>query len=840
MPELVERVRTALARRYTIERELGRGGMARVYVALDRRHARPVALKILPPELAAIIGPERFKREILITSRLTHPHILALHDSGEAAGALYYVMPLVQGESLRSRLDRAGGLPTDEAISIVQQVASALAHAHRAGIVHRDVTPNNILLSDGNALLADFGIARLLQSEGMTDTGLPLGTPMYRSPEQATGQREVDARSDIYSLGCVLYESLAGSAAQACLSNRFAQPVPPLTKLRPDTPRSVAEAVARAMSTKPEERFASADDFARALTTPTTPWRRRGIRRVAVAVTVALAATAAGFTIYRSRGPAFVNTRVLVGHFQNRTGDSSLDVVGEIADAYVSRGLAETQLVEVFDTDALMPDSAATNQDSRGIAHSFGAGVTLRGSYYRSGDSLYIESQIVDTRSGKLVMSPQPVAGRLDQRMQLVELLRQRLMAGFATLFGPGFEAWQAESLPPTYEAYKEVLAGDQASGAFDYPTAMRHYRLAIAMDSNYVGAKTRLLLSAALHATCATSDSVARQLADKRMRLAPVDRGRLDWGMAHCRGDWPAQLAAARAARAAAPRSISSNVALGITALELFRPQEALSVLLSLDPRRVSLTSAQRAVLADFTIYAYHELDDPQMELKTAREGLRVLPDAPGLRIEELIALARLGRLAEMTERRKAWLPRAEHPRTPGQVNLCLAAELKAHGHAAEGEVLIDEAAEWYRAHPVEEQTIPTPVPCSMLLLAPIYYQGRWNEARTYYLRILASDSSNEAAHAAMGAIAARRGDRDDAAAMDRWLAAHPSVRRGRSTYARARIAAILGDRERAMDLLQQAFNEGLNHRMFIHVDPDMEPLHDLPAYRQLFALKG
>src|SRR5918995_4466832 len=218
MSEIFANVSAALADRYVLERELGHGGMATVYLALDLKLQRKAAIKVLRPELAASLGNDRFLREIEIAARLSHPHILPLHDSGEAGGHLYYAMPYVEGESLRQKLEREGQLPIEEVIAIARAVASALSHAHRQGVVHRDIKPENILLARGNdglaahALVADFGIARALDAAGgerLTETGLALGTPAYMSPEQASGD-QVDARSDLYSLACVLYEMLAG------------------------------------------------------------------------------------------------------------------------------------------------------------------------------------------------------------------------------------------------------------------------------------------------------------------------------------------------------------------------------------------------------------------------------------------------------------------------------------------------------------------------------------------------------------------------------------------------------------------------------------------------------
>ena len=212
MTDLLERFRSAIAERYSIERELGQGGMAWVYLAHDTKHRRPVAIKVLRPELGEAIGADRFMREIEIAARLTHPHILPLHDSGEAAGLLYYVMPFIEGESLRDRLQREVQLPLDDALKITREIADALAYAHACGVVHRDVKPENILLKSGHAFIADFGIARAVSSAGedkLTVTGMSLGTPAYMSPEQVEGG-QIDGRSDLYSLACVLFEALAG------------------------------------------------------------------------------------------------------------------------------------------------------------------------------------------------------------------------------------------------------------------------------------------------------------------------------------------------------------------------------------------------------------------------------------------------------------------------------------------------------------------------------------------------------------------------------------------------------------------------------------------------------
>jgi serine/threonine-protein kinase len=268
------RLRAALADRYHLERELGSGGMAIVYLAQDLKHRRQVAIKVLRPELAAALGRERFLREVTTTANLRHPHILPLFDSGEADEFLFYVMPLVEGESLRGRLAREKQLPLDDAMRIAREVADALDHAHAHGLVHRDIKPANILLENGHAVVADFGIARAITAAGaeaLTETGLSLGTPLYMSPEQAAGEPSIDGRSDQYALGCVLYEMLGGEppftgrTAQAILARRLGEPAPPLRTVRESVPVHVEQAINRALSKAPADRFATAKQFAEAL-----------------------------------------------------------------------------------------------------------------------------------------------------------------------------------------------------------------------------------------------------------------------------------------------------------------------------------------------------------------------------------------------------------------------------------------------------------------------------------------------------------------------------------------------------------------------------------------------
>jgi serine/threonine-protein kinase len=277
MPDITGQLKTSLADRYRIESHLGEGGMATVYLAEDLKHDRKVALKVLRPELAAVIGSDRFLTEIKVTAALQHPHILPLHDSGAADGFLFYVMPYVEGESLREKLNREKQFAIDEAIEITKAVASAVDYAHRHDVIHRDIKPENILIHEGQALVADFGIALAVSHAGgerLTETGLSIGTPHYMSPEQAMGDRELDARSDVYSLGAMLYEMLAGdppytgSTAQAIVAKVITEKAPPVSTHRDTVPPHVVAATAKALSKLPADRFTRAAQFAEALTNP--------------------------------------------------------------------------------------------------------------------------------------------------------------------------------------------------------------------------------------------------------------------------------------------------------------------------------------------------------------------------------------------------------------------------------------------------------------------------------------------------------------------------------------------------------------------------------------------
>jgi eukaryotic-like serine/threonine-protein kinase len=412
MDQVPAGLQSALEGRYVLERELGRGGMATVYLARDLRHDRPVALKVLDPALAATLGPERFVREVQLTARLQHPHILPVFDSGQAAGQLWYTMPYVEGESLRNRLNREKQLPLEDALQFTRNVLAALSYAHAHGIVHRDIKPENILLESGEAVVADFGVAQAIEAAGgekLTATGLAVGTPVYMSPEQAAGGA-VDARSDLYSLGCVLYEMLAGAppftgpTAQAVLARKSMEAVPSLRAVREAVPEAIEHAITTVLAKVPADRYANAARFSEALSTGvrsghvsgrTRATRARWIAGMGVAVIgIAIATTLA------THRPGAAPHTVAVLNFDYLSPDT--------ADAYLADGLTEeitsrlgeVGRLQVKGRNAVRRFRGASLPDMAAIGRTLGVGFLVEGSVRRAGDRVRASIRLVDARTG--------------------------------------------------------------------------------------------------------------------------------------------------------------------------------------------------------------------------------------------------------------------------------------------------------------------------------------------------------------------------------------------------------------------------------------------------------
>ncbi|HZK78451.1 MAG TPA: protein kinase [Gemmatimonadaceae bacterium] len=448
MTSMHKGLESALLSRYNLDRELGRGGMATVYLATDLRHDRRVALKVLHPELSLALGPDRFLREIKLAARLNHPHIVPLFDSGEAGGHLYYVMPVVEGETLRDRLLREGQIPIAESLQIVRGIASALDYAHRQNIVNRDIKPENVMLQDGEALVMDFGIAKALSAastDTLTQTGMMVGTPAYVSPEQAAGEAVIDGRSDQYSLACVLYEMVSGrkpflgATAQAVLSKRFSDPVPSLRAVHAETTEEVEVAVSRALSKEAAQRFGTTMDFAKAL--------------VATHLTTPDGSPIAG-------GSASGGKSIAVMPFTNMSSDPEGDFFADgIADEIIT-ALSKIKALKVSSRTSSF-SFKGKNDDIREIGRRLQVGTILEGSVRKAGKRLRLTAQLVNAENNEQLWAER-FDRELEDVFEIQDEIAQSIVAALRVVLSDDEKRAIEQVHSPNVEAYGFYLRGRQ------------------------------------------------------------------------------------------------------------------------------------------------------------------------------------------------------------------------------------------------------------------------------------------------------------------------------------------------------------------------------------------
>jgi TolB-like protein len=562
MADLRAQLQAGLGGSYTLERELGRGGMATVFLAQDLKHDRPVALKVLHAELAATLGPDRFLREIRLAARLQHPHILTVLDSGDTGGRLWFTMPYVEGETLRARLTREKQLPVGDALRIAREAASGLEYAHRHGVIHRDIKPENLLLTaDGQVLVADFGIGRAMEgasgAERLTETGMIVGTPAYMSPEQAAGERDIDARTDIYSLGTVLYEMLAGEPpftgpnAQSIIAKRITGQVPSLRRARPTVPEDIERATLQALASFPADRYASAADFARALeVTATTEIRqpsatvahraRPGFslrRPVTAALLVGfLIGVGVLFAWRRNHAPAAAvagERRVAVLPFEN---------LGDSADAYFADGITDAVRGKLTGLPGMRVTGSNSSRQYRGTAKSpqeigreLGVDYILVGNvrWQKSAGAsrVQVSPELIEVASAEARWQ-QPFDAALTDVFQVQADIAGRVAQALDVAIG-GSQG-EALAVRPTrsLQAYDAYLKAQARVAAGPSPSNLRQamdlFERAVALDSGFVDAWVGLASSSALLYTNGSPSPPladrARTAADRALTLDPKD----------------------------------------------------------------------------------------------------------------------------------------------------------------------------------------------------------------------------------------------------------------------------------------------------------------------------
>ncbi len=880
--DLLEQLQTTLGDNYTLERELGGGGMSRVFVALDKALGRRIVVKVLPHEMAASVSVDRFRREIAFAARLQHPHIVPLFSAAAVDGLPYFTMPFVEGDTLRSHLATRGELPLNDAVRILREVASALDYAHEKGVVHRDIKPDNVLLSRGSAMVSDFGVAKALsassngESSGMTSLGVALGTPAYMSPEQASADPSTDHRADIYAFGVLAYEILTGRppfegrTPQGLLAAHVTETPEHVTRRRATIPAALGALVMRCLEKRASDRPQTALEIVHALDAITTPSggtapttaqpalvgaRRRPSRPLIAVAAIVIVASAFGVLAW-SRGRAsdaasgVAAQRVAVATFQNKSGDPSLAPIGDMAADWIARGLAGTGIVDVAGTAAELKARAGVDVASgmvgiEQLGREARAGIVISGAYYKQGDSLFLQADFNDVRQHKLLQSVGPIATSVARPLDGIEVLRQRVTGALApfldsTLAGVA----QLIERPPSYEAYREFLRAEELFYSNENAAGVAYART-LALDSSYTYPLLRYIGLATNQQRLPLADSLLRVAERQRGRMTPYENAYLDFLTSVLVGTAEDALHAAERMRALAP---SSAFAAYLETTNLNRagyPRRALALLDSLDPMSGALRG--RIYYYAYRVVAEHALGDYEAARRSALRGRAQYPANPQTLAYGSEAWTYLGQSDKV-------LPLLDSLAAVPQDQLRFAEaatvtaigdlnEARAHGHRD----LEQSIAAWLDKHTSQSADHAGQVQ-RLSVNASI---RRWDRVIALADSLLPSDSVASAALQWRGVAAARTGDKRTAQAMARRLDAllapaqtSNSVMLGSRVRdfvreQRATVAAALDEPDQAVALLQTIGRSGWNFNTY-HTRPIHEMLRSYPPYQALITPRG
>ena len=876
MSAIPEGLAAALADRYRLERELGAGGMATVYLAEDLKHHRQVAIKVLRPDLAASLGAERFLREVGIAARLSHPHILGLHDSGEANGFLYYVMPYVEGISLRQKLQREGELPIPEAVRVLRDIADALAHAHRQGVVHRDIKPENVMLVERHALVMDFGVAKALAegkeegSSSLTSAGVALGTPAYMAPEQASGEGHVDARADLYAWGIVAYELLAGqppfirATPQNTLAAQVTATPEPVSHHRTNVPGALARLVMQCLEKKPADRPQTAEEVLRQLDqvltpsggmtpTDTRPYQTAASRRArqrtlltGAAVVVGLAVIGVlGWRWWQNHGVPIVADRVVIAPFRNETGKGDLANLGwriaEHISGMVSREGASEPVPAATVRGLLGESPILAGEALRRLARQTGASLVVSGGYYARGDSVEVRTELLRMRDGTtlnaftLVVSVNPDAKALDRIAEPVAL------ALLLTRDWGDDAGWGRDyRMPASLAAYRElskIWFGDvQAFGtAQGSEQAIAIADRAQAMDSTWPAPRREKIWQLAAKDR---DTLLAHELVRSRDYL-PGDRDLLEDQTGWFAQDFErSYLVAKRRAERHQPqgslaRHTFPDWRVLITAYLTRRWSEVVRLgggrheVSASSRRRGSITPDAGGAVHDLLDKALHALGRYKEELKLAQE-IETEHDRPSAMAYLIRANAGLRRVEDV-ERLVVESQGAATGLDPDAGRVA-AYELRAHGEMEASRRLCGRLVDQFSAQSAKAEGITYRI--DVLNCA-----GRLPDAIALARHLADSAAETLEGLGYGGLYEARAGNRDTARARVARLLALPKPEDdpvwGSHAWA-LMVFTALGDTSQALQQLREAYQAGewgvLNYNLY-HMELDLEPIRSHPA---------
>ncbi len=850
---------------YKILEKLGEGGMGVVYKAQDIKLDRLLALKFLPPQLVASEAEKaRFLQEAKSASALNHPNVCVIHDIQEEKGQQFIVMEYVDGVTLRKKFE-SKALSVNEAITYAIQIGEALKEAHSQGIVHRDIKSDNIMINSKNQVkVMDFGLAKLKGSLKLTKTSSTVGTLAYMAPEQIQGG-EIDARSDIFSFGIVLYEMLTGQLPfkgehEAAMMYSIVNEDPePIQKYLPDTSSDLIHILNRLLEKTPDDRYQSMADVVIELRRlkkdtsrvhrvpeaivsqplPTEPkiisqpsfFRKNLIWLVGLAVLV-IGSVVVIFFLQPFKVSKQVAKRVVVVPFQNQTGDPSLNSLGRMIADWTTQSLLQTGLAEVVPPEKV-PELEKL-KSVRSIAKATGASMIVIGSYYKLGDTIEFQAKVMDANE-KLLTAIEPVTSEARKTMDGVESVRQRVLGALALVLDKRLEGWATQvSKPPKYDAYQQYVQGlDLFSKQFDYQGALEYFKRAYTIDTSFFFPLTDACAAYINLGQLAQADSLVRFLNLRRAQLTPLQQLGLDEESGWVSGDRMKCLNAVREAAKIAPGPFYAYE-WGLDAFLVNRPKEAVEAFKMADQEQVWL------FYWGFFTASYHLLGEHKKELEIAKQARKRFPTSLSALNYEIRALAALGKIEEVKKLIEESLTLTKPgiaTGTPGGTMRGAGEELRAHGYADAAMTIFDQSVQWYKSRPAEEMD-------SLLRNAyalTLYDARRWEEAKSIFEELAKDSPDNIDYQGWLGLIAARQGDKEKALRVSEWL---KNLKKpylfGGYTYNRACIAAILGDKDQAIALLKESFLQGRSYSIDLHTDVDFESLWDYPPFKELLKPKG
>lgn len=855
---LARRLNRALGGRYRIVRELGRGGMAVVFLAWEQKHDRRVVLKVMRPELAARLSSDRFAREVRLAARLSHPHIVGLIDSGEAEGFLFYVMPHLEGESLRSLLRHKGQLELDEAVPLLRDVARALAHAHAEGVVHRDLKPANILVAGRHAYLLDFGVAKSFEAdEGddpLTRTGDAVGTPRYMAPEQLAGLADANHRVDLYAWGQLAHEMLTGRVrsleAADLEGSEIAQRVgEQIGSARPEVPDELRSLIGRCLEVHPERRVSSAEELLGVLESlsgdsgsgriPAVRAKARRVRLLPGFVATAVVVVAAAAAIVLRAGTSTDGTSaavensgsssgvlgvpIAVAAFRNETGDPALDVVGRLVGDWISEGLVHAGVGSVVPWPSSLEaaESAARSGTDPGgvdpvaaLSAGTGARTVVTGSYYLLGDEFSFRAEVVDARSGTIVSATGAISAPEDSIEAAILAVRDRVMGSIAMATDTRLSSVAGRvTRPPSFPAYR---AFDRGLGLYlrqEYTRAVPELIRAWELDSEFFDAP---LLAATNLINVGTedgrlrADSLLASLDERRAEFSELQELRWQYLRALLDSDGSAALEAAlQAAELTSASRTSYNAA--HAAVAVGRPALAIEILERMDPDSGPL----REWVHYWTVLAHarHLVGDFASELTAAQSMRTRFPDRRIGAVIEARAFAAAGRTKELDSLLSSLAGLSPGVYwSQGAAMVVAGEELRAHGRQEEGEAMLRRGRTW-----LEERLRENPgFRQHRYWLGSALYDLHEFDSATELFAVLASEYPERSQYRGLYALGLARAGQGNAA--EALLDEGFEHSLGERTALLARLAAIGGDPSRAVSLLSTALQQGLDGAVWLH----------------------